>query len=52
MNTLNNKPIVKICANGIVKHFNPDGTRNLDHPTSFYNEGDRNWYFNNGYLIV
>lgn len=32
------KPIAILCPNGIMKIFNPDGTRNLSHPASFWNE--------------
>jgi len=44
--------IVKICKNGIVKNFNKDGSRNLDYPTSFYKQGDKKWYIQNGYKII
>ncbi len=29
-------PIAKICPNGLIKFYNPDGSRNLNHPTGFY----------------
>jgi len=35
-----NKDIVVLCPNGIVKFYHSDGTRNLEHPASFYRPED------------
>lgn len=35
-----NKDIVVLCQNGIVKFYYSDGTRNLEHPESFYRPED------------
>lgn len=32
------KPIAILCPNGIMKIFNPDGSRNENHPTGFWHE--------------
>lgn len=32
-----NKPIAKICANGMIKFYNHDGSRNKNHSLGFYN---------------
>lgn len=35
-----NKDIVILCPNGIAKFYYSDGTRNLEHPESFYRPED------------
>ena len=45
------KPKIKICPNGIIKFFNPDGTRNKDHATGFYNSKDKAFYKTNYEII-
>lgn len=49
MNT-ENKPQVIICKNSIVKFYNIDGGRNMDHPTGFYNSNDLEFYKKN-YIV-
>lgn len=49
MNT-ENKPIVVINSNGIVKFFNIDGSRNSEHPTGFYHSKDLEFYKQN-YIV-
>lgn len=44
MNT-ENKPIALISTfTGIVKFYNPDGSRNLEHPDGFYHSRDLGFY--------
>jgi len=35
-----NKDIVVLCPNGIVKFYNSDGTRKTEHSSSFYRPED------------
>jgi hypothetical protein len=35
-----NREIAVICPNGIVKFYRTDGTRNSEHPDSFYRPED------------
>lgn len=35
-----NKDIVVLCQNGIIKFYHSDGTRKLEHPSSFYKAED------------
>ena len=49
MNT-ENKPIVVICPNGIVKFYNIDGGRNMKHPSGLYNSKDLGFYKEN-YIV-
>lgn len=49
MNT-ENKPIAVICNNAIVKFYHPDGSRNMEHSTGFYNSKDLDFYKEN-YIV-
>ena len=51
MANLNNQRIVKICEY-ITKNYNSDGSRCLDHPSSFRFKDDVNFYKENNFKIV
>ncbi len=42
---------IKITANKMIHFFNPDGTRCNDHPTSFYNSKNLEFYKKNFDII-
>lgn len=46
-----NKLKAKLCPNGIMKIYNPDGTRYTPHPTGFWTQKDIEFLRNDFELI-
>ena len=50
MNTENKQIALISRFTGIVKFYNPDGSRDMEHPDGFYHAGDLDFYKQN-YIV-